>query len=374
MYSREFQIKLASVTPEVPAHFHSRVERTLENIVTQEAQMKESTKQAIRTAGRFSRRTAVIVLALVLILAAAAFAATQWHVFDEIAHMTGEGTPVNADSIMQKELHRETVNGVEISILEAGYDGRTLLLRYSFRMPDVENAFDPDGISDEDGRILSDHHVGWWRDEIRFNGESMNMPDGSENYRNGSEVPGEIIETDLWRLDAEGVTLEGPTEISLPIGDGTDPDKGWVTFTYDPGDILSRVKTYHPEKETVLKEGTVKVTEASFTPLMTYITLEMKADPEALAACKAETGEEDEEEAENLAGMQLFGDWLFCLQLTDKEGHPIETQGMGLDAYSGTFAQFLFAWQEDLPDELWLAPADDEAADMSEAVLVRPAE
>ena len=70
--------------------------------------------------------------------------------------MTGEGTPVNADSIMQKELYRETVNGVEISILEAGYDGRTLLLRYSFRMPDVENAFDPDGISDEDGRILSD--------------------------------------------------------------------------------------------------------------------------------------------------------------------------------------------------------------------------
>ena len=100
----------------------------------------------------------------------------------------------------------------------------------------------------------------------------------------------------------------------------------------------------------------------------------MKADPETLAALKAETGEEDEEEAENLAGMQLFEDWLFCLQLTDREGHPIETEGMGLDEYNGTFAQFLFAWQDNLPDELWLAPADDETADMSQAVLVRPAE
>ena len=54
MNSRDFQNKLASVTPEVPAHFHSRVEMTLENIVTQEEQMKESPKQAVRKAGRFA--------------------------------------------------------------------------------------------------------------------------------------------------------------------------------------------------------------------------------------------------------------------------------------------------------------------------------
>ena len=60
MKINEFKNRLASVTPEVPEHFHNRVEMTLENIVTQEAQMKESTKQAIKTAGRFSRRTLVI--------------------------------------------------------------------------------------------------------------------------------------------------------------------------------------------------------------------------------------------------------------------------------------------------------------------------
>ncbi len=103
---------------------------------------------------------------------------------------------------------------------------------------------------------------------------------------------------------------------------------------------------------------------------MTYIKVEMEADPDALAAFMAESGEEDEE----TAGMTLFEDWLFSLQLTDGEGNPIETEGSGLDGYCADWAEFLFAWQEDLPGELWLAPADDETADMSRAVLVRPAE
>ena len=48
MNSKEFKEKLTSVTPDVPEHFHLRTERTLENIVSQEAHMKESTKKAIR--------------------------------------------------------------------------------------------------------------------------------------------------------------------------------------------------------------------------------------------------------------------------------------------------------------------------------------
>ena len=66
MNSNEFKEKLLTVTPDVPEHFHNRVEMTLENIVAQEAQMKESTKQAIKTAGRFSGRTLAIAIALVL--------------------------------------------------------------------------------------------------------------------------------------------------------------------------------------------------------------------------------------------------------------------------------------------------------------------
>ena len=141
MKINEFKNTLASVTPEVPEHFHSRVEMTLENIVSQEVQMKESTKQAIRTAGRFSRRTLVIALAIVLALGAIALAATQWHLFDTLSFMTGDDMPKNADSIMQGNLYQDTVNNVEITVQEAGYDGRTLLLRYSYRMLDVDTVY-----------------------------------------------------------------------------------------------------------------------------------------------------------------------------------------------------------------------------------------
>ena len=109
MNTDEFKKQLASVTPDVPEHFHNRVEMTLENIVLQEEQMKESTKQAIKTAGRFSGRTLVIAIALVIMIAAAALAATQWNLFGQLPHLAGE-SPVNADSVMQKDLHTETVN------------------------------------------------------------------------------------------------------------------------------------------------------------------------------------------------------------------------------------------------------------------------
>ena len=93
MNSNEFKDKLTSVAPEVPEHFHNRVEMTLENIVSQEAQMKESTKQAIKTAGRFSSRTVAIALAITLLVGAVAFAATQWNLFASIPFLTGNGTP-----------------------------------------------------------------------------------------------------------------------------------------------------------------------------------------------------------------------------------------------------------------------------------------
>ena len=123
MKINEFKDKLASVTPEVPEHFHSRVEMTLENIVSQEVQMKESTKQAIRTAGRFSRRTLVIALAIVLALGAIALAATQWHIFGTISYLTGEA-PIKADDFMQRDVYQETRNNTL---------GRYVILSFTWR-------------------------------------------------------------------------------------------------------------------------------------------------------------------------------------------------------------------------------------------------
>ena len=306
MNTDEFKKQLASVTPDVPEHFHNRVEMTLENIVLQEAQMKESTKQAVKTAGRFSRRTLVIAIALVMLIVAAALAASQWNLFGALPHLAGE-SPVNADSVMQKDLHKETVNNVEISIDEVGYDGRTLLIQRSYRMLDVDRVL---GEENNYEQMLWDRHVGWWIDAIWINGKETMMPNGSESTVAPGEEPGEIIITEAWRLYEEGVYLDGPTEISMPIGEIQDidnyyhhpekkdadgnllvPDKGMVTFTFDPGDVQSRVKTFHPEQEAVLPELTAKTADATFTPLMTYITLDIKVSPEAMAAFIAENGE-----------------------------------------------------------------------------------
>ena len=389
MKINEFKDKLASVTPEVPEHFHSRVEMTLENIVSQEVQMKESTKQAIRTAGRFSRRTLVIALAIVLALGAIALAATQWHIFGTISYLTGEA-PIKADDFMQRDVYQETRNNTVINIDEVGYDGRILLLQYSYHFLDVDKPFgvtlrdmygdnipadqleeeggDPDkpvyGWGEEEiYKALTDHHVGRNSDSIWINGTEVNAPECSEEWIQGTKNPGEVICGLVWRVNNNGVIFDSPLEISFPIGG--EP----FTFTYDVSDIQSHVKTYHPERETVLPEGTVKVSETAFSPLMIYITVDTKADPEALAKYMTESDDFQ-------YGGSSFESWLYSLQLVDSEGKLIETGGIGLETFNQESAKFLYSYQENLPDELWLAPVynEDEPADMSEAVLVRAAQ
>lgn len=433
MKINEFKNRLASVTPEVPEHFHNRVEMTLENIVTQEAQMKESTKQAIKTAGRFSRRTLVIALAIVLALGAIAFAAAQWHLFERISlsYLTGK-SPVNADSIMQRDVYTETVNDVEISIQEVGYDGRTLMMQYKYQIPDVDKHFGvtyrekygdnipEDYLEEADGNpdafipgwgeeemydAMIAHHVGWWYDSIWINGLEVNAPGGSEQGMEGTMVPGEIICTLVWRMNNNGVIVNGPIEISLPIGDTSEakfpkdrdengnskkPEKGMITFTYDAGDIQSKVKTYHPNKEMVLPEVTAKVSEAAFTPLMTYITLDLEANPEAMAAFIKENGENVVDEDGTVLWphepMDMFESWVWSLELVDKNGKLIFPGRQGCEGVGSEYADFLYPYLENIPDELYLAPVEETEVDengestgnakvdMSQAVLVKPAD
>ena len=331
-------------------------------------------------------------------IAAAALAATQWNLFGQLPHLAGE-SPVNADSVMQKDLHTETVNNVEISIKEAGYDGRTLLIQRSYRIPDAEEAFGKEEmLGDVEEKLYKDYHVGWWIDHIWFNGKCMNMPSGSESMISGSDVPGEIIITEAWRLYEEGVYLDGPTEISMPIGEIQDidnyyhhpekkdadgnllvPDKGMVTFTFDPGDVQSRVKTFHPEQEAVLPELTAKTVDATFTPLMTYITLDIKVNPETMAAYIEENGayvlDDDGTPLWERDELDIVDPWAMSLALVDGSGNIMFPDHDGFDSDWATGASFLYPYLEIIPDELWMAPVDEEdgTVDMSRAVLVKPA-
>lgn len=64
-----------------------------------------------------------LALALVFMIGTAAYAAGQWGIFEFLSTMF-QNQPSRADAVMQGELHKETVNGVEITVKEAGYDGK----------------------------------------------------------------------------------------------------------------------------------------------------------------------------------------------------------------------------------------------------------
>ncbi|MBO5570688.1 MAG: DUF4179 domain-containing protein, partial [Clostridia bacterium] len=245
MNTQEFKEQLTSVTPEMPEHFHRHMEMTLGKIVSQEAHMKESTKKRIRIAGRYSARTMILAAALAVMVCAAALAATGWHVFDSLSFMMGTTPPPAADALMQSNLYQDTVNNVEITVREAGYDGRTLLVQYSYRMLDVDKVYGvtaaeefgeklPDGmepdtileqLSDEAFDTLAAHNVGWNFDQLWINGQGVDMPTNSGGVYSGSKIPGELIYTEYWRLDNEGIFLhDGVNQITLPIGAGVDAE------------------------------------------------------------------------------------------------------------------------------------------------------
>jgi len=349
------------------------------------------------------RRALALALVIALLLGTAAVAAYHWNAFDSLSHLTGRN-PENANQVMQASLAQTTINGVEITVSEAGYDGRTLFLRYSYRLPDAEEAF---GVYNKDGQLvdglpegaeeqLRQYNVGWWTDNFWIDGQNMDMFGGSSGVTSGSAVPGEIIHTEYWRLDVGGVQLKDKVEISLPIGEKPDtskyfplfehpewqdengnfkmPDEGLVTFTLDTGDVLSKVITEHPKIPLVLDDVTIQVSEVAFTPLMTYITLDLKGNPAALEAYKAEHGEGLMDEAGNVmmpyTAMDVHS-WVSSLHLVDQDGNELFADPYGCSGYGDEWAEYLFPCIDELPDELYLAPFKDWAADMGRAVRVR---
>ena len=399
MKQETFRRELCDLTPDVPEVFHQRVETFLQEKVAQEVNMKESTKRALYMGGRFSSRALIYALIAVLALGTVAVAATQWGIFDSLSEMLGMQPPT-ADSVMQGDLHQETVNGVEITIEEAGYDGRTLFLQYSYRFPGIDEPLGTVSkhsermLTEDDMALFEQYNLGWWVDAFWINGQPMEMAGDSGSNDRGSENPGEIIHTEYWRLDNIDVELSGKVEIALPIGESqpaeyrkaifdkasgqyTLPDKGIVTFSFDASDTLSRVVTLNPNVETVTPEVTAKVSEAAFTPLMTYITLDLTANPEALAAFKQENGEGYYDEQGNLlwpySGMDMYSGWIVGLKLVDGDSKELFPDAVGCNGVGNGWAEFLYPYMDpaNLPDELWLAPMDGDTADMEYAIRVK---
>lgn len=387
MKKEEFCRRLAAITPDMPQSFSVRVDCTLESILQQPHSKKA--RPAPKASVAFGRRVLVFAL-IATLLCSIAFAAVQWGIFDTLGFLFGSRLS-DSNAQMQQIMHRETVNNVEITVREAMYDGRTLFIQYSYRMLDEK---EPLGILDANSRLqdgltleamekLQKHNVGWWTDRFWIDGQCIDMAEGSGAIAAGTLTPGEIVITEYWRLDRLDIQLNGKVSIALPIGEsqapGTftadlQPDKGMVTFDFDAGRMKDQLITLTPFSEPDLA---VQVKEAAFSPLMTYITLTLADDPDALAAYKAENGEGGYDSSGKLAWeytmLDVYQNYISSLTLVDGKGEILFPQHWGLSSMGDDTAEFCYPHiaPEKMPDTLWLAPASGDHIDMSKAIRVK---
>jgi len=251
MKKNEIRRQMGQITPGVPISFHEAMEGTLGLICRQEAAKGSADTMNIPTKS-FKRRTLVLVMAAVLVIATAAIAAgLHYGLFDTLL---GAGRE-NAEAFIQRDLAKVSYNECDVEVKEAAYDGISLYLVYSVR---DRAATAPVGVYDETiKRWFADElslpamqrdNIGWWTDNIWINGKSVDMPNMSGGDTMGSDTPGELLFYQMYRLDQENVFLDGKVEIALPIGERQPPDslivhrdpdyvdlptKGMVTFALD---------------------------------------------------------------------------------------------------------------------------------------------
>ena len=144
------------------------------------------------------RWTAVLLVMTLMLLycfAMAEPAVAEWGIFDSEFCLMGSDAIKNADQVLQRDLFTGTVNGMAFTVTEAGYDGRSLFLRYSWRIPEAKNAFGvkaeeiygeflpegmkpgsyTEGLTEEGSRFSEAAQVGWWYDQFWIDGKGVNL-------------------------------------------------------------------------------------------------------------------------------------------------------------------------------------------------------
>lgn len=398
----EFRKQLEQVTPEVPEIFHNAMTGTLRTIVAGEKANYDA--QPAKRTGGMKRKTMMFVILGTLLLASVALAATLLapDLFDILI-----GTkPQNAESLMQYDLAKESFDECDIEIKQAAYDGMSLYVVYSIReraATECLGEYDPitgTRYAEDIGRTeaMKRDGIGYWSDSFWIDGKEVSMPGGSYGQTIGSETPGELLTYYTFRLDNSGLYLNSKeTKVSLPIGK-RDPDEkliinketgeiampksGLVTFTIDTTSRAG-VKVSHPNIENswdIMEYA--KASEVTYTPLMMYITLDVKVRPEAIEAYKKANGEGYLDEQGNLmwaySGMDVYGSWCFDLELVDGSGKRVFED---LSQYGYIYGNqgsgdeqlwFLYPYMEKYPDEMWIAPVDENGvADMTKGVRVK---
>ena len=266
-----------------------------------------------RQGGRFRRMMLVMLITLGL-LGGLAVATTANPRLLEVFWGKDFEPSAQASAYIAHDLAEVETNGYRVRVEEAVYDGMTLYVRYSIRDMSCDHLLGETNVDtgrrmlNEDEITAFDHApVGWWTDNLWINGQNVDMPGLSGGETWAGDENGEIVVSEMYRLDQVGVFLSGDVQIDLPIGekqhydyemwqsmlkeDGTfrKPGAGLVSFTLN---CDAPVTHYADGERVVLPDGTAAwVESADDTPVKLYVTVRYEISDAQREAFRAENGE-----------------------------------------------------------------------------------
>lgn len=233
--------------------------------------------------------------------------------------------------------------------------------------------------------------VGWWTDNLWLNGQNVDMPGLSGGETWAGDENGEIVVSEMHRLDQVGVFLSGDVQIDLPIGekqhydyemwqsmlkeDGTfrKPDAGIVSFTLN---CDAPVTHYADGERVILPDGTAAwVESADDTPVKLYVTVRFEISDAQREAFRAENGEGyvfPDGTVMPFDDVDMVGSWVYGLTLVDADGKPLRASlgyGEGNWGVGSGVADYVFSHEDAYPEQVYLAPQmGEDSADMAWAI------
>lgn len=384
MTELRFTRRIREHAPEPTPQFTQAMEQALERIAREEEH--PSRRRLTR------RQVAAVVVAALLILSVAMAAALGRNVIDFFTM----GNVTDSQRMIQKNLAHASFDHCDITIREAAYDGMSLYILYAVQDRD---ATQPLGMLDPrtGERYMQEPYtpgmqadnVSWWIDGLWINGSEIDVPNMSVWNEFGTDTPGEMLCYQLWRLDQLGIYLDGQVEITLPLGERQPyetltydqqrrtlvPEEGVMTFTLDAS-IRDSVTVEHPDYRREIGGVTAWVSEAVYTPVQIYLTLNYQVPQAVLDAYIAQQGGQPEDELLQYTPMSVVSSWIFDMGLVDGAGTPVQNPTVflyGCEGLSDSQAWFSFPAMAELPSELYLALYDynTEAFDLSRSIRVR---
>lgn len=224
-----------------------------------------------------------------------------------------------------------------------------------------------------------------------LNGQNVDMPGLSGGETWAGDENGEIVVSEMYRLDQVGVSLSGDVQIDLPIGekqhydyetwqsmlkeDGTfrKPEAGIVSFTLN---CDAPVTHYADGERVILPDGTAAwVESADDTPVKLYVTVRFEISDAQRKAFRAENGEGyvfPDGTVMPFDDVDMVGSWVYGLTLVDADGKPLRASlgyGEGNWGVGSGVADYVFSHEDAYPEQVYLAPQmGEDSADMAWAI------